>query len=132
MTIERMIELLEFERECILRNIREECNRECGDCDLVQIDTELGEMYTSVIGFLKESKRPLFYIRDKLSGKIHGYGDDVHDSIWVDSEGTLHYYNLQTGDGCCEKSVLDEECGYEFCPMEYGRIEPGYLDGLAR
>lgn len=127
MTIERMIELLEIERSCIMRNIRGECDRNCGDCDLVQKDTDLGEMYTSVIGILKEKLHPLFYVRDKVHGRIHGFGEDVHDSVWVDEEGTFRYYNLQNGDGCGSKSVLDNHAGYEFCPMDEGRIDPEYL-----
>lgn len=53
MTLERMIELLKIEHECILRNSHDDCNRECANCDLVQDDGELHEMYTDVIGLLK-------------------------------------------------------------------------------
>ena len=35
------------------------------------------------------------YIKDKYTGKIHKVGDDTHDCITVDEEGTIHYYNLQ-------------------------------------
>lgn len=53
MTVERIIELLEIENECILRNASGECNRYCAECDLVQDDTELLEMYTEAIALLK-------------------------------------------------------------------------------
>lgn len=56
MTIDRMIELLEIERECVLRNACGDCNRYCAECDLLQDDTELHEMYTSVIDLVKEEK----------------------------------------------------------------------------
>lgn len=54
MTIQRMGELLEIERECVLRNASGECNRFCAECDLLQDDTELHEMYTDVLALLKE------------------------------------------------------------------------------
>lgn len=53
MTVERMIELLEIEKECVLRNADGECNRYCAECDLLQDDTELHEMYTEAIALLK-------------------------------------------------------------------------------
>ena len=53
MTVERMIELLEIEKECVLRNASGECNRYCAGCDLLQDDTELHEMYTDAIALLK-------------------------------------------------------------------------------
>ena len=56
MTIQRMIELLEIEHECILRNSHGECDRNCGDCDLVQDDGDLHEMYTDVISLLKQQE----------------------------------------------------------------------------
>ena len=52
MTIDRMIELLKTEHECMLRNSHGSCNRECADCDLVQDDSELHEMYSDVIAML--------------------------------------------------------------------------------
>ena len=54
MTLERVIELLEIEHQCILRNTNGECNRQCAVCDLVQDDAELDEMYRTAIDVLKE------------------------------------------------------------------------------
>ena len=56
MTIQRMIELLEIEHECMLRGSHDDCDRNCADCELVQDDGELHEMYTNVIGILEEYK----------------------------------------------------------------------------
>lgn len=53
MTNERIIELLEIEKECVLRNACGECNRACHICELVQDDTELHEMYAEVIARMK-------------------------------------------------------------------------------
>lgn len=57
MTVERAIELLEIERNCVYRNSQGNCNRDCYSCDLVQDDGELLEMYAKVIALLK-SREP--------------------------------------------------------------------------
>ena len=54
MTIERMIELLEIEHECMRRGAHDECDRDCARCELVQDDHDLDEMYTGVIALLKK------------------------------------------------------------------------------
>lgn len=54
MKLERMIELLKIEHECILRNSHGDCDRKCEDCDLVQEDWELHEMYTDVVYILEK------------------------------------------------------------------------------
>jgi hypothetical protein len=51
----RIIELLKIERECVRRNSYSECDRNCGECDLVQTDVDLLTMYDSVIGLLEEN-----------------------------------------------------------------------------
>ena len=51
----RIIELLKIERECVRRNSCNGCDRNCGMCDIVQTDTDLLEMYDSVIKILKKN-----------------------------------------------------------------------------
>ena len=63
------------------------------------------------------------YIRDKQTGKVHMVGSDRHVSLLVDDNGTVHYKNLQNGDGCGANSHTDTESGYEFMPSEYGELE---------
>ena len=58
MTIDRMIALLKIEHECMLRKAHDECDGKCEDCELVQDDGELHEMYTDVIGLLEGQKKP--------------------------------------------------------------------------
>lgn len=62
------------------------------------------------------------YVQDKQSGKIHRLGTDPHDAIWVDENGTLHYMNMQNGDGC-DGDGDDEGCGYRFCASDCGVLE---------
>lgn len=69
-----------------------------------------------------------FYVRDKESGRIHKVGTDQHDSIWVDTNGELHYCNLQNGDGCSGKSIVEDGYGYEFVPAEGASIDDWYFD----
>lgn len=87
------------------------------------------------------------FIKDRYSGRIHRIGEDRHDSMYVDNEGTVHYYNLQNGDGCpgykSAEAKTNKEAypetdwgdradeyvyGYEFvtCPKEcqYCQIDP--------
>jgi len=73
------------------------------------------------------------FVRDKYSGRIHRVGDNTHDMHWVDQAGTIHYYNMQNGDGCIGYQSINEEkdsdgnyaFGYEFVPIQDGEmIEP--------
>ena len=69
------------------------------------------------------------YVRDKYTGRIHRIGDDVHDELWVDRNGTLHYLNMQNGDGCTGYHSVNqdkEECGFEFVPMMDGELDEPY------
>lgn len=66
MTITRMIELLEIEHECMLRGSHDDCDRNCADCELVQDDGELHEMYTNVIGILEEYKSMPTAVTNKI------------------------------------------------------------------
>ena len=77
MTQQRMVELLEIEKECVRRNACGECNRACYICDLLQDDTELHEMYEEVIALLK-AQEPRVMTYDELN-RLHT--DDV---IWLE------------------------------------------------
>ena len=53
MSLDRVIELLKIERECVLRQNGNGCQREntncCVGCDLVQSDNEIFQMYNVAI-----------------------------------------------------------------------------------
>lgn len=49
------------------------------------------------------------FVKDNLSGRIHEYGTNQHDSLVLQEDGSLHYYNLQNG---CGTMFPDE--GYSF------------------
>lgn len=66
------------------------------------------------------------WIRDKTTGAVHRIGEDVHDGLWVDHMGTVHYHNLQNGDGCAANSHTDELAGYEFLPSDFGELDNEY------
>lgn len=52
MSIDRILELLNIELQCI----QSDCNRECFTCPLVQEQTELEEMYKTVIDILSKNR----------------------------------------------------------------------------
>jgi len=98
MTIQRMIELLEIEHECMLRGSHNDCNRNCADCELVQDDGDLHEMYTDVIALLKEQeaieKNKEYKIAVECLNAIqtvNKYIDDEEDecgcTYWKDKKG---------------------------------------------
>jgi len=53
MSNDRIVQLLRIERECVWRNSTNSCDRNCANCDLVQDDKELLEMYETVINKLE-------------------------------------------------------------------------------
>lgn len=71
----------------------------------VLVDT-CDDMYAK----LKERSGAQLYIRDNVNGKVHKYGDNQHDALILEEDGSINYYNLQTGCG----SMFPEE-GYSFC-----------------
>lgn len=48
------------------------------------------------------------YIRDNVSGRMHKYGTNRHDSLVLEDNGSINYYNLQNGEGTIG-------AGYSFC-----------------
>ena len=36
------------------------------------------------------------YIKDNVTGEIHEYGTNPHDSLVLNEDGSIHYLNLQT------------------------------------
>lgn len=71
------------------------------------------EFADKVIELLKEPRTGAqLFLRDNYSGTVHKYGDNKHDSLILEDDGSLHYYNLQNGCG----TMFPEE-GYSFCLM---------------
>jgi hypothetical protein len=52
------------------------------------------------------------FIRDKSTGKVREYGTNRHDSLIVDPDGRIKYFNLQNGCG----TGYGEYSEYEFVP----------------
>ena len=115
MTIQRMLELLEIEHECMLRGAHDDCDRNCADCELVQDDSELHEMYTDVISLLKEQEPKILdwnEIRNYpvVYGEFRGVKDIYPMIITVDSWGRCLSWN--PGINVSEEFILlvsDEE-----------------------
>lgn len=45
MEFQKAHEIMDIELQCVRRNICKICDRNCGECDLVQKDTDLIEAY---------------------------------------------------------------------------------------
>ena len=70
------------------------------------------------------------YVRDKYSGTIHRIGNDPHDMLYVDNYGTVHYQNLQNGDGCIgAMSVNRKTLGEEHPEIDWRNRATEYVDG---
>ncbi|MGN0489360.1 MAG: hypothetical protein ACI4HO_08880 [Ruminococcus sp.] len=41
----------------------------------------------------------ILYIRDNTNGKVREYGTDSHDTLVLQEDGSIHYYNLHNGTG---------------------------------
>lgn len=83
MTIQRMIELLAFERKCV--ESADECDRNCAGCNLVQDTDELLEMYESVIAVLK-AQEPVEPVQDMVGDALFWVcgkcGHDIMSTDW--------------------------------------------------
>lgn len=66
-------------------------------------------------------KYPMLWIKDKCDGSIHLYGTDTHDSLYIDENGNIAYYNLQNGDGSGEGGSY-EFVNFDEDGMTYGEI----------
>lgn len=97
MTIQRMTELLAFERKCV--ESASECDRNCAECNLVQDTNELLDMYNEVISLLKaqEPVKPVKvnrYIDTDENG--HWYVPETYDcgNCGVELYGKANYCHL--------------------------------------
>ena len=69
MTMQRVIDILRTERECVERagtaTPDKACDRACADCDLVLDDKEILEAYTLAIGFIEGLRIDAKYSRQQ-------------------------------------------------------------------
>lgn len=99
--IKRIIELLEIEKECVLRNASAECNRYCAGCDLLHDDTELHEMYTEVIALLKAQEPRVMTLEEVKVSK----GADMYLEISARTDD-IPYITAATLDGVGTKGAV--------------------------
>ena len=52
MNLVRALELIKIEKQCIERNKKQQCDRQCEACDLVQKTNDLLEAYEAIIDFV--------------------------------------------------------------------------------
>ena len=118
MKIDRVLELLKIERECVTRqspcNEKSKlCDRNCGECDIAQNDLELIEMYDFVISMIETLSGRLQWIsvKDRLP-------DDASDVLAYYDDGTesriilANYYKQRWYDYFFNRSIHDLETGF--------------------
>jgi len=59
MTVQRVVELLKIELECIKRNNGSSCDRHCESCDLLQDSQELIDCYETALFLLQGGKEQM-------------------------------------------------------------------------
>ena len=60
---------------------------------------------------------PVIRVYDKDNGDTHIVGTDSHDSLHIDDDGQLSYYNMQNGCGTGETySFVAAENEWDICP----------------
>lgn len=95
--IEKVITGLQIERECVSRD----CDRNCGQCDLVQDRDWLLSVYDDAIALLKEQNKEIKALRllvewaeecdfgfDQFLEEYERYKDEITDMKYI--EGMIH------------------------------------------
>ena len=127
MTIQRIIELLEIEHECMLRGAHNDCDRNCADCELVQNDGDLHEMYTDVIALLKRQEellRKLQKDKDKLCLEISEWKHKYHDRPLKEQEADKNKYEYKYDHTDCLWY------GSGNCPSTCSQYRDGWNDAM--
>ena len=71
------------------------------------------------------------FLKDTDSGTIHRFGDDQHDSLWTDSNGVVHYHNLQNGDGCpLDGTAPLSKADYGYLPVRFEDLSRKEIEHL--
>lgn len=118
MKIDRVLELLKIERECVTRqspcNEKSKlCDRNCGECDIAQNDLELIEMYDFVISMIETliGRSKWISVKDKLP-------DDASDVLAYYDDGTesriipVNYYKQCWYDCVFNRAIDGLETGF--------------------
>lgn len=119
MKIDRVLELLKIERECVTRqspcNEKSKlCDRNCGECDIAQNDLELIEMYDFVISMIETliARSQWISVKDDLP-KEHDsiFANHTHLSkhMWAkESDNVIVYVRFPDGTGRSTEGRLQD------------------------
>lgn len=66
MNMNRVTEILKIEKECVERQDTPQCNRDCGNCDLLLPTEEVKQAYTLAIGCIEGTQSLLDKIRTEI------------------------------------------------------------------
>ena len=119
MKIDRVLELLKIERECVTRQSpcngkSKLCDRNCGECDIAQNDLELIEMYDFVISMIETliGRSQWISVKDDLP-KEHDsiFANHTHLSkhMWAkESDNVIVYVRFPDGTGRSTEGRLQD------------------------
>lgn len=71
MNMNRVVEILRTEKECVERQDTPKCNRDCGNCDLLLPTEEVKQAYTLAIGCIEGTQSLL----DEIRAEIENIGE---------------------------------------------------------
>lgn len=139
----RILELLECERQCILRNSLESCDRDCANCDLLQDSEALLNMYDlvkrivdnheqRVIGRWKQLKGDFttpggtpYYVCGACDGSGHLHGCEYpRRKVICDTCGRINIYPWESAFEQGSSFWEDDE------EVVRWRQDHGFLDGM--
>ena len=119
MKIDRVLELLKIERECVTRqspcNEKSKlCDRNCGECDIAQNDLELIEMYDFVISMIETliGRSQWISVKDDLPKErdsIFANCKHLSKHMWVkESDKVIVYVRFPDGTGTSTEGRLQD------------------------
>ena len=81
MNMNRVVEILKNEKECVERQDTPKCNRDCGNCDLLLPTEEVKQAYTLAIGCIEGTQNLLDEIRAEIDKWHHLTDKAFNDGI---------------------------------------------------
>lgn len=73
MNMNRVVEILKIEKECVERQDTPKCNRDCENCDLLLPTEEVKQAYTLAIGCIEGTQSLLDEIRAEIESELVDY-----------------------------------------------------------
>lgn len=116
MTENEVIKVIETEKQCVLRNNENGCDRDCICCDLVMAENDIICGYDTAIKALKEIQQYQAIGTVEECRKAMERQKSQPPNIWgdgYDKEGNI-IYDMYDCPGCGQSYEIDDK--YKYCP----------------